>query len=89
MEIKLSSDTKTMEDELRSKLALGETKFLFKKKGDETVRYARGTTNKDLFDYEFKGTKRKKPDNIIDFWDIDKGEWRSCCVENIILIIKI
>lgn len=88
MEIKVNNDPNEMGAELRSLLKQGEVRFLFKKKSDETVRYARGTTNTDLFDYTFKGSKRKKNDSVIEFFDLDKGEWRSCKIENLILILN-
>lgn len=76
---------------LRNKLKLGYTKFVFKKK-DGSRREAMGTTNLEAIPQEFwpkdMDNEEQKPRNeaIVTYYDMEKGAWRSCKVENILEI---
>lgn len=67
--------------------------FRFQKK-DGSIRHARGTLNKTLLqsilpakdDDEEEKPKRKRPDNLVVYFDIESNAWRSFLWENFISV---
>lgn len=81
-------------DVLREKLLNGEVNFVFKK-ADSSRRAAVGTTNLDLVPQDLwpkdmtsveESTEKQKDMGVVRFFDLEKGAWRSCKVENILEI---
>jgi hypothetical protein len=73
-------------EDLIRRLKEGETKFRFMKM-DGSLREARGTTRPDLIpsEAESKGKqKQNQPDNLIRYFDLDAGWWRSLREETLI-----
>lgn len=70
---------------LEKKLAEKICYFEFKKKSTGEIREALATTNKDNYDYEFKGGSWTKW-NIVRFWDINLNDWRCLDVRTLIKI---
>lgn len=79
-------------DVLREKLLNGEVNFVFKKV-DGSRRAAVGTTNLDLVPQDLwpkdmtsveESTEKQKDSGVVRFFDLEKGAWRSCKVENIL-----
>lgn len=78
-------------DILREKLLQGETAFVFRKK-DGSRRPAVGTTNaglipSDMMPQNADGTdpmERQRERGVVNYYDLEKGGWRSCRDENII-----
>lgn len=71
---------------LEAGLAKGIVCFSFVKKstGEETMRY--GSTNKDTYQYEFKGLSRQDKWYIVKFWDNthpQKYGWKSLDIRNL------
>lgn len=81
-------------DVLREKLLNGEVNFVFKKT-DSSRRAAVGTPNLDLVPQDLwpkdmtsveESTEKQKDSGVVRFFDLEKGAWRSCKVENILEI---
>lgn len=53
-------------------------------KSDGSVRKMRATLNKNLFAYKAAGTERKRNENTMPVWDMDKSGWRSFRFNNLI-----
>jgi hypothetical protein len=79
-------------DVLREKLLNGEVNFVFKKV-DGSRRVAVGTTNIDLVPRDLwpkdmtsveESTEKQKDSGVVRFFDLEKGAWRSCKVDNIL-----
>lgn len=79
-------------DVLREKLLNGEVNFVFKK-ADGSRRAAVGTTNLDFVPQDLwpkdmtsveESTEKQKDMGVVRFFDLEKGAWRSCKVENIL-----
>lgn len=83
----LPCDSTQLINLLESKLRDGVVTFAYKKKSTEELRIARGTLNPNLFEYHYKGKKRKKPKDCVLYWDIDKGNWRMLKTYNLIQVI--
>lgn len=69
---------------LKDHLAYGEVTITFEKK-DGTVREMRCTL-KDVPEYERKTeneTPRKKNDEVISVYDLDKSDWRSFRIDSV------
>lgn len=70
---------------LQSKMREQAVKFQFKKK-DGTIRDAIGTLKRALMKqadgslWAPKGESKPEPDNVIRYFDLDKGMWRSFTV---------
>lgn len=88
--MKLTSEN--VADVLREKLLNGEVNFVFKK-ADSSRRAAVGTTNLDLVPQDLwpkdmtsaeESTEKQKDSGVVRFFDLEKGAWRSCKVENIL-----
>lgn len=88
--MKLTSEN--VADVLREKLHQGEVNFVFKK-ADGSQRRALGTTNLDLVPQDLwpkdmtsveESAEKQKDMGIVRFFDLEKGAWRSCKVENIL-----
>ena len=82
VELRLSP---TQADELRERLRESVVTFIYKKKSTGEPRLAHGTTKKELFSYEFKGKPCHDPRRI-NYFDLDRGEWRSLLVKNLVSI---
>jgi hypothetical protein len=74
----------TTADELRERLRQGPIRFAFRKK-DGTLRLAYGTLdlNKVPQENQPKGERQSSP-KVIPFFDLDKFEWRSVSVDQLI-----
>ena len=90
--MKLTSEN--VADVLREKLLNGEVNFVFKK-AESSRRAAVGTTNLDLVPQVLwpkdmtsveESTEKQKDSGVVRFFDLEKGAWRSCKVENILEI---
>lgn len=68
---------------IAKELKKGEYNFSYIKKNGE-LREADGTTNENLFEYERK-TDRKPYVGILTYFDLDKDEFRSARISNLIL----
>lgn len=53
-------------------------------KSDQSVRTAKGTLNGDLFQYEAKGEGVSSSPDVIRYFDMGVGEWRSFRIERLI-----
>lgn len=53
-------------------------------KSDNSVRVAKGTLNGDLFQYEAKGASVPTSPDVIRYFDMGVGQWRSFRVERLI-----
>lgn len=71
--------------ELKQKIQNEVVSFQFQKK-DGTIRDARGTTKMEIIPEENHPTGGAKTlsDDVVRFYDMDKGEWRSFRIENFI-----
>ena len=58
--------------------------FSFVKVSDGSVRTAKGTLNGDLFQYESKGAGIPSSPDVIRYFDMGVGEWRSFRIERLI-----
>lgn len=85
--VKTSGSQDELIERLRKKLREGEVTFAYKKKSTDELRIARGTTNTSLFNYNFHSEKPKELIDQINYWDLEKNEWRSLKTENIIKIM--
>lgn len=76
---------KTVED-LRKGLKNGVVNFTYMKK-DGSIRHATGTTRLDSIPVEDhpKGTGRQA-DGVVNYFDLEKSEWRSFREENLVSI---
>ena len=73
---------------LRAKMRDGEVQFKFKKK-DGSVRTAIGTLNKKLIPKEFVNDERRKPSDVVmNYFDVEKEDWRCFRKENFLEIVK-
>ena len=88
--MKLTSEN--VADVLREKLLNGEVNFVFKK-ADSSRRAAVGTTNLDIVPQDLwpkditsveESTEKQKDSGVVRFFDLEKGAWRSCKVDNIL-----
>lgn len=72
-------------DQIIDELKTGIKKFSFTKV-DGTIREANGTCNIDIISEENALPKGviKDNDNVIRYYDVDKGGWRSFKVDNFI-----
>jgi stalled ribosome rescue protein Dom34 len=61
---------------LRASLRTGVASFTFQNNEGE-VRAAKGTLNTDLFQYDYKGTKRGESVTVVKYFDLEKNAWRS------------
>ena len=68
---------------LKAKMALGAVKFTFRKTNGE-IRKAVGTLAKNLFQYEPKTTGRPSHPATICYWDLEKGAFRSFCIDSLL-----
>ena len=46
-------------------------------------REAWGTLSQNLISSKVKGVQRRKNPNVIVFWDVEKGGFRSCLISNV------
>lgn len=79
-----TKDKKRLRKWLTEHLVYGEVKVTFEKK-DGTMREMRCTL-KDVPEYERKTeseTPRKKNDEVLSVFDLDKNEWRSFRIDSI------
>lgn len=53
-------------------------------KSDQSVRVAKGTLNGELFQYEAKGASVPSSPDVIRYFDMGVGQWRSFRVERLI-----
>lgn len=53
-------------------------------KSDGSIRKMRATLNKNLFAYKATGSERKRNENTMPVWDMDKSGWRSFRFHNLI-----
>jgi len=75
-------------DDLQARLAEGEVRLIFLKK-DGSTRDARGTRAPDLIPYEDHPKGIKTPSiEVLCFYDLDKGAWRSLRRENLLGFIE-
>ncbi len=58
--------------------------FSFIKVSDNSIRTAKGTLNGDLFQYESKGAGVPTSPDVIRYFDMGVGEWRSFRIERLI-----
>ncbi len=70
-------------EKFKKELLKGDVNFKFLKKSGEE-RAARGTTKRDSFNYDFKGSKKKTNPHIIKYFDLDKNNFRSFDIRRII-----
>ena len=63
------------------KMRSGDVHFRFLKK-DGSVREALGTLKSDVIEPTIKGSGRVTPKNLVAFFDVEKGAWRSFDVNN-------
>ena len=68
---------------LKEAMQSGIVEFSFVK-SDQSVRIAKGTLNGDLFQYEAKGAGVSSSPDVIRYFDMGVGEWRSFRVERLI-----
>jgi WYL_2, Sm-like SH3 beta-barrel fold len=62
----------------------GIVEFSFIKVSDGSVRTAKGTLNGELFQYESKGANAPSSPDVIRYFDMGVGEWRSFRVDRFI-----
>jgi hypothetical protein len=62
---------------LRRVLAAGRAAFAFTKK-DGTTRHAVGTRSVELIPSDFAPKSEGKPTTLINFFDVEIQQWRSC-----------
>jgi len=65
-----------MNEELMFALEDGVVNIEFSK-SDGSVRKMRATLNTNLFAYKAANSERKKNENVLPVWDMDKAGWRS------------
>jgi hypothetical protein len=53
-------------------------------KSDGTIRKMRATLNSNLFAYKAANTERKRNENVLPVWDMDKSGWRSFRFHNLV-----
>ena len=68
---------------LLEKLHNGIVKFEYTKKSTGEQRLAWGTLSDNLISEKVKGFKRRTNPNCICYFDVERGEFRSCLVQNI------
>ena len=70
--------------QLMEKLYNGIAKFEFIKKSTGERRLAWGTLSENLISEKVKGCKRTPNPNIICYYDVERGEFRSFLIQNLL-----
>ena len=65
-----------MNSELVTALEDGVVNIEFSK-SDGSIRKMRATLNTNLFAYKASGSERKRNENVLPVWDMEKCGWRS------------
>ena len=68
---------------LKARLAAGVVEFAFRNLNGE-IRKAVGTLKSGSFEYEYKGSTRKRNPSCIAYWDLEKNAYRSFRVGSLI-----
>ncbi len=68
---------------LLEKLHNGICHFEFTKVSTQERREAWGTLSQNLISSKVKRSQRRKNPNVIVFWDVEKGGFRSCLISNV------
>ena len=71
---------------LLEKLHNGICPFKFLKESTQEERECWATLSPSLISTKVKGVQRRKNPNVIVFWDVEKGGFRSCLTKNILKI---
>lgn len=75
-----------MVDLLKEKLNSGVAHFIFWEKSDSTYREAWGTLKPELIASHISGQGKQRKADCQIYWDIERGGFRSFCIENLVKV---
>ena len=75
-----------MAERLIDKMKLQPTSFEYIKKSTGELRRAWGTLAENLMLAKVKGCERKKNLNCINYYDVERGEFRCCLASNLVKV---
>lgn len=75
-----------MAERLIDKMKIQVTSFEYIKKSTGELRRAWGTLAENLISAKVKGCKRKTNSNCINYYDVERGDFRCCLASNLVRV---
>ena len=84
--LELGIEKALMAERLIDKMKFQVTSFEYTKKTTGELRRAWGTLAENLISAKVKGCKRKTNPNCINYYDVERGDFRCCLASNLVRV---